>query len=58
MTKFLCWAVLVSISVAFITGVMEASMYAETSDGLYSLSGLGMVVFGPWLSIRVLMTLK
>lgn len=58
MTKFLCWAVIASVSIALITGIMESSMYAETSDNLYALAGLGMIAFGPWLSIRVLMTLK
>lgn len=46
--KFIAWGILVSIALAFINA------FSGDTDGLYTVAGLGMIVFGIWGAIVLL----
>ncbi|MEK7549170.1 MAG: hypothetical protein AAB496_01625 [Patescibacteria group bacterium] len=46
--KIIAWGMIVSISLAFLNA------FGGETDGLYQLSGLGMIVFGIWSSVILL----
>lgn len=51
--KTIAKAIGVSIAIAVLTGIFESSLDYSTSDNLYMLAGLGMIVFGAWGSVRL-----
>lgn len=43
--KIIAWGLVVSIGLAFLAGLMDAN------DSFFTLSGLGLIVFGIWASV-------
>ena len=41
------------VALAIVTGIFESSLAYSTSENLYTLSGLTMIVFGIWGSVRL-----
>ena len=47
--KLVAWGIIVSIAIAFINEIAF-----DANDGLYTLAGLGFMVFGIWASVILL----
>lgn len=52
--KHIGYALLASVVAATITGVFEPSMEPEVANFLYSIAGLGFIVFGLWASYKLI----
>ena len=51
--KTLSNLIFASVGLAIITAVFETSLSIGIQDGLYSISGLGMGIFGIWAGIKL-----
>jgi len=51
--KILGNILIASVSVGFLTGFFEESLAYATTEMLYAVSGIGIVVFGFWAGLRL-----
>ena len=54
MKKTVAIGLFCSLGVAFLTGIFATSLDYETTQNLYMLSGLGLIVFGIWAGVLLL----
>jgi len=54
MNNFVAWGILTSITVAIINAIIVEPIDYVLADGLYTLAGLGLVVFGSWAAVILL----
>lgn len=54
--KTLGTILLVIMGVTFLTGVFEDSLTTTDAEVMYFLSGIGLLVFGIWASVRLIKT--
>ena len=54
MSVFVGWALLASIVLGIITYIFEAGEPNDFSNGLFTLVGLGLYVFGIWAAILLI----
>jgi len=51
MNKVIAICLSASISICFIAVIFTEAMTPAFEDGMYTLAGLGMIIFGIWASI-------
>lgn len=48
------WGMLIAIAIAFLNAVFLEPNNPASAEGVYSLAGVAMIVFGIWSSVKLL----